>query len=1017
MSPISPDIALTYLRGIMEISKINLPTEIVENISSALIPLISPADGGHPIYTTKLLENFAPILVTYISQIGSAPNFQTFITLTGQILDIMIEYKDLQGNSLEIYKLIEKLILNLLGQLILLAKKTIDNKGANFPADINEFLPKINTIAEWLKCSRILFIRSKHNGAKMILEYMVFSPDISIVMEQCIKYMINAGTQRPDTIRSCTGFAEFDNSINEMKEKSLNLANTMLEYVYPTSLALKIFNTPLFNFCKSVGHFAVLSVMAMCIAEHDDLEKLLDNTNISDLTCGFLRLMTNMLEDNNFYAFFSQMKEKVIVDICLILLRTTLKEKGYLIADPENFINLALDTCDKQQSGVCKTESAKLLEAICDHIDGALTFVGNFCSEAMNYACKGNDTSLIPNYPTLAQFTASCPFLSKSSPELIVETCIMALADISYLSTRRADMIEKIDSVIEENMEIIMEGSSILIKCRFVLLLAYYADHLFPNKQTEFSRCIEFMVKCLSLDGNERVLALQSADALKSIISDEDMIKRIEMFINKLVPYFTGMVENIKLLSFFNILKSVIRSYAEAMDDSVVALVKALTNRIIIELKDCLSKGQKINMTITNCWNIIRIICDDNSFFPQCLNGIEEALLPLFNYLVDPMNIEFDDDLVQVISVLVKRRSGITENMGRVLPYLQKLFEKNKGLFAGLLECLNNYLFYGREQFAANKSWIDLVLNMAHAALYSVQPPIEVNASEGAILMQIVLQNLGNGILDTYIPPLIKEVIKRFEMNPVPQILAIQLYNVILCAACNNSQITIRALNELGKDESLLNMILHESAKFKTVYDRKVLAIGLSNIIVQDAFPDIIKKLYPVMLNVIITALQTQEQEETKKMLKSDKKAIKLSDINGESSSSESNEEEMSTKPQGEEKKPRDEDSDEGYDSENEEMPKDASEAVNATIDKIQGQIKKIDEYSYVGTVIRVMFGKNPEATKLLVNNLNEVQQEYLKQIMQSRRITTMRKGERVTVARRIVKPKHKITKEGPNMQ
>lgn len=47
--------------------------------------------------------------------------------------------------------------------------------------------------------------------------------------------------------------------------------------------------------------------------------------------------------------------------------------------DPEQFVSLALDTCDKQQSKVVKTQAAKLLEAICDNIDGAVSFITLFC--------------------------------------------------------------------------------------------------------------------------------------------------------------------------------------------------------------------------------------------------------------------------------------------------------------------------------------------------------------------------------------------------------------------------------------------------------------------------------------------------------------------------------------------------------------------------------------------------------------------------------------------------------------
>lgn len=76
------------------------------------------------------------------------------------------------------------------------------------------------------------------------------------------------------------------------------------------------------------------------------------------------------------------------------------------------------------------------------------------------------------------------------------------------------------------------------------------------------------------------------------------------------------------------------------------------------------------------------------------------------------------------------------------------------------------------------------------------------------------------------------------------------------------------------------------------------------------------------------------------------------------------------------------------------------------TLDLLQGQIKKIDEYEYFGKAIKHVHSLQPENTKALVSSLNEQQQTYLKNLMQSKRIPIQRKGVRTTVARRILKPK-----------
>lgn len=61
-----------------------------------------------------------------------------------------------------------------------------------------------------------------------------------------------------------------------------------------------------------------------------------------------------------------------------------------MVKDPEGFVNLALDTCDKQKSKIAKTQGAKLMESICDNIDGAVSFITNFTCQALSLALDPN---------------------------------------------------------------------------------------------------------------------------------------------------------------------------------------------------------------------------------------------------------------------------------------------------------------------------------------------------------------------------------------------------------------------------------------------------------------------------------------------------------------------------------------------------------------------------------------------------------------------------------------------------
>jgi len=49
-------------------------------------------------------------------------------------------------------------------------------------------------------------------------------------------------------------------------------------------------------------------------------------------------------------------------------------------------VNLALDCCDKQKSLVVKSQACKLLEHMCDNVDGAATCITTFACNVLNVA-------------------------------------------------------------------------------------------------------------------------------------------------------------------------------------------------------------------------------------------------------------------------------------------------------------------------------------------------------------------------------------------------------------------------------------------------------------------------------------------------------------------------------------------------------------------------------------------------------------------------------------------------------
>ena len=96
--------------------------------------------------------------------------------------------------------------------------------------------------------------------------------------------------------------------------------------------------------------------------------------------------------------------------------------------------------------------------------------------------------------------------------------------------------------------------------------------------------------------------------------------------------------------------------------------------RIFKELKLLQSQNQKTNIILSKCWNIILVMADTDSFIPKYLNEFEKELIPLFDALAFPEKIEFDDEILNLITTFIKKSKTVTPVMQKIFTVFPKYF-------------------------------------------------------------------------------------------------------------------------------------------------------------------------------------------------------------------------------------------------------------------------------------------------------------------------------------------------------
>jgi hypothetical protein len=63
----------------------------------------------------------------------------------------------------------------------------------------------------------------------------------------------------------------------------------------------------------------------------------------------------------------------------------------------------------------------------------------------------------------------------------------------------------------------------------------------------------------------------------------------------------------------------------------------------------------------------------------------------LFGLLSDPSRIEFDDDIVKSMKIIITKSGKVSDVMKILFPYLKKTFEKHKFIYSELFDLIKAY--------------------------------------------------------------------------------------------------------------------------------------------------------------------------------------------------------------------------------------------------------------------------------------------------------------------------------------
>lgn len=85
---------------------------------------------------------------------------------------------------------------------------------------------------------------------------------------------------------------------------------------------------------------------------------------------------------------------------------------------------------------------------------------------------------------------------------------------------------------------------------------------------------------------------------------------------------------------------------------------------------------------------------------PSMAAEFEEALKPIFQFITNPNVISFEDDILILIKSMIKKSKKVSPILWEMFDLLPNVLVKNKGQMGDLLDTVNYFMIYGKDEFA-----------------------------------------------------------------------------------------------------------------------------------------------------------------------------------------------------------------------------------------------------------------------------------------------------------------------------
>jgi len=984
----------------------------------------------NPIITEKELENLketfvillnnttGEILIEILSYINKQLSSMPLGSVGGviTILSCVIESSALNNNK-KIFLAVLENILNMASSIMV----NLYNKYENINPESNyEDYFKFNSLFYHIF---YLFFYSNNLAYK---KYKIKDEKFSEILEKIniigIKLLVNLKAKDNNRIISWTGDKNKDKNLNNMKINIFKFINLQL---------------------KKYGDIIIDKNI---IENHDQLIKIV----MANLEWIIMNKFTyiNKMESTNDFPNYSY---SILISFMFIYLRRSLGKDNYindytmvlnsmyknillpllLVSDIEEEIALDNDSFngylidmndilyENKQKNI-KSSVSFLIKKIFEKNSNTNSFMIKYTLGLLDYLIN-NASNNLEDKSLYDQNDIIILLLKAYQKEKIITTLFLALNIFSAVEKcpNQEENLNYISHFFKKSFDTLTGNLNYpLLKHQFILFIRNYSLKLYEPDNSSFEVIVKFLYEYL-FDINKLLISNEAAETIHAFFSEGEECddKNISYILTKVASSISLSFENqimeIQNSNFFEVLYQIMANFENRDNEFFIKIFINLCKRIGVEierhyrLKFRVTKEKnktkkkaksKTNLNdykiiINKCFNVLRMLINNKRFVENNFDKIEDSLKPLSEYMNDPEKIEFDEDIIYIVYMIILHRQRITGLCFSVIKYLYKYIDKIKGLLLDVYQLINVYLAYGTKEILSNKVWYEGIFEAFKSGLKADK--FDKSGLYTCMLMQtwvIHCPNLPQNLLS----PLINDIIERMNkiganyklnnnFNDNEERYSFLGYLAFLLSGLiNYSELIIPPLKALNNDKILkewINIVVREN-EIIFEYEIKIIIYSICKSIINGIFNGDISYL----IYSCIELLHCQEKN-GKYELKKKTKKINFLFV-------------------------EEEDKDDGNEDEEEEDAeyREIKEIVKCTINPV----KDFDEFKNVNDLLHFLQNNKTKEYNLWEKSLDEEKKNSINKLLWTKRINiAFNKNNSVAVPRRIVSIKRNINNDG----